>query len=111
MRKGFWGLAVLLAVFLAAPRISQAQARGGQGQGRGGQGRGGQGAAPASTAPPAQLVLRDGWGRPVTNALKPGENPAPAPKRSIAGTWMPADGPGAGIQANGPRDMPYDGKP
>lgn len=105
MWKGFWGLAVLLVVFLAVPRISQAQGRGGQGQGRGGQG------AATSSAPPAELILRDGWGRPVTNPLKPGEKPGPAPKHSIAGTWLPADGPGAGIQANGPRDMPYDGKP
>jgi hypothetical protein len=56
-------------------------------------------------------VLLDGWGRPVTDALKPGENPGPAPRHDISGIWEPARGPGDGIQANGPRDMPYDGKP
>jgi hypothetical protein len=56
-------------------------------------------------------VLLDGWGRPVTDALKPGEKPGPAPRHDISGIWEPARGPGDGIQANGPRDMPYDGKP
>ena len=56
-------------------------------------------------------ALLDGWGRPVTDALKPGEKPGPAPRHDISGIWEPARGPGDGIQANGPRDMPYDGKP
>ena len=56
-------------------------------------------------------VLLDGWGRPVTDALKPGEKPGPPPRHDISGIWEPARGPGDGIQANGPRDMPYDGKP
>jgi hypothetical protein len=56
-------------------------------------------------------VLRDGWGRPVVNALKPGEKPEPAPRHDLSGIWEPANGPGDGIQANGPKDMPYDGKP
>jgi hypothetical protein len=56
-------------------------------------------------------ALLDGWGQPVTDALKPGEKPGPAPRHDISGIWEPARGPGDGIQANGPRDMPYDGKP
>jgi hypothetical protein len=62
-------------------------------------------------ATPTDRVLLDGWGRPVTDPLKPGEKPAPAPRHNIAGTWEPARGPGDGIQAFGPRDMPYDGDP
>jgi hypothetical protein len=62
-------------------------------------------------APPAGPMLLDGWGRPVVDALKPGEKPGPAPRHDISGVWEPARGPGDGIQANGPRDMPYDGKP
>jgi hypothetical protein len=37
--------------------------------------------------------------------------PAPAPRHDISGTWAPATGPGAGIQANGVQAMPNDGKP
>jgi len=40
-----------------------------------------------------------------------GEKPAPAPKRDLSGVWEPAQGPGAGVQANGTGDMPSDGKP
>lgn len=53
-------------------------------------------------------VLLDGWGRPVINALKPGEK---APRHDISGIWEPARSPGDGIQPAGARDMPYDGKP
>lgn len=56
-------------------------------------------------------VLLDGWGRAVNDALKPGEKPGAAPRHDISGIWEPARGPGDGIQANGPHDMPYDGKP
>jgi len=70
----------------------------------------GAGKEPQAT-PGAGPVLLDGWGRPVVNALKPGEKPGPAPRHDISGVWEPARGPGDGIQANGPRDMPYDGKP
>ena len=62
-------------------------------------------------ATPFERVLRDGWGTPVTDALKPGEKPGPAPRHDISGTWEPARGPGDGIQAFGPRDMPSDGAP
>jgi hypothetical protein len=37
--------------------------------------------------------------------------PAPAPRHDISGTWEPANGPGDGIQANGVKAMPNDGKP
>lgn len=66
---------------------------------------------PAQTPSSPGLVLLDGWGAPVKDLLKPGEKPGPAPRHDISGTWEPARGPGDGIQANGPRDMPYDGKP
>ena len=59
---------------------------------------------------PAPLKLVDGWGRPVTDPLH-GQKPGPAPRHDISGTWEPARGPGDGIMATGPRDMPYDGKP
>lgn len=60
---------------------------------------------------PSERVLRDGWGTPVIDALKPGEKPGPAPRHDISGTWEPSRGPGDGIQAFGPRDMPSDGAP
>ena len=75
-------------------------------------GRNGLGASkePQTTAHSVPALL-DGWGRPVTDVLKPGEQPGPAPRHDISGIWEPARGPGDGIQANGPHDMPYDGKP
>lgn len=36
---------------------------------------------------------------------------AAAPRHDISGTWEPANGPGDGIQANGVKAMPDDGKP
>jgi hypothetical protein len=69
--------------------------------------------AHAQTTPkvPATVVLRDGWGRPVVDPLKGGQKAGPAPKHDISGIWEPARAPGDGIQANGPHEMPYDGKP
>ena len=58
-------------------------------------------------APSSAPALLDGWGRPVKAASKPG----PAPRHDISGIWEPARGPGDGIMAWGPRDMPYDGAP
>jgi hypothetical protein len=58
----------------------------------------------------ADLTVLDGWGRPLTDPLAGGKTPGPAPARNIDGMWEPADGPGAGIQANGPSSMPSDGK-
>ena len=43
---------------------------------------------------------------PITN-----QNKKPAPKRNIAGTWGPAEGAGAGIQAGGVKSKPNNGKP
>jgi hypothetical protein len=37
--------------------------------------------------------------------------PAPAPRHDISGTWEPANGFSDGIQAQGVKDMPNDGKP
>ena len=69
--------------------------------------------AHAQTTPkvPATVTLRDGWGRPVIDPLKGGQKAGPAPKHDISGIWEPARAPGDGIQANGPHEMPYDGKP
>jgi hypothetical protein len=39
------------------------------------------------------------------------QKPAPAPRHNISGTWTPAAGPGAAIQAGGVAAMPNDGKP
>lgn len=51
----------------------------------------------------------DGWGKPVPAPDKNYKS-APAPKHDISGTWEPAEGPGAGIQAQGSRNMPADGR-
>lgn len=51
--------------------------------------------------------LNPDWNKPpITDA-----NKKPAPKRSLAGTWAPADGPGAGTQAGGVQLKPNNGKP
>ena len=92
-------LAALFA-FLTFPTVSQAQA-----------GPGSNSDASKSQDASSGQLLRDGWGKPVTSALKPGEKPGPAPRHDISGTWEPARGPGDGIQAFGPRDMPSDGAP
>jgi hypothetical protein len=43
---------------------------------------------------------------------KKGEKPAPAtPTRDISGIWVPAEGPQAGVLADGAAAMPSDGKP
>jgi len=66
--------------------------------------------ARAQTAQPAAPVALDGWGRPVISPVT-GPKPVPAPRRDLSGIWEPANGPGDGIQPNGPKDMPSDGKP
>jgi hypothetical protein len=48
--------------------------------------------------------------RPVENKDR-SATAAPAPFHDISGTWAPANGPGDGIQANGVKAMPNDGKP
>jgi hypothetical protein len=55
------------------------------------------------------LTVVDGWGNPVKDPLAGGKTAGPAPVHDISGTWEPARGPGAGIQANGPVSMPSDG--
>jgi hypothetical protein len=51
--------------------------------------------------------LNPQWDKPrITDA-----NRKPAPRRNIAGTWGPADGPGAGTQAQGVPAKPNNGKP
>jgi hypothetical protein len=49
--------------------------------------------------------------RAVYDADRPGERPGPAPRRDISGIWVPAEGPGGGIQADGAQLMPASGKP
>jgi hypothetical protein len=90
MRKGYLASMIVLAPVLAASLPAHAQ-----------------------TTPkvPATVTLRDGWGRPVVDPLKGGQKASPAPKHDISGIWEPARAPGDGIQANGPHEMPYDGKP
>jgi len=46
-----------------------------------------------------------------TKSEVPAGTAAPAPPHDISGTWAPANGPGDGIQANGVKAMPNDGKP
>jgi hypothetical protein len=51
--------------------------------------------------------LTPDWDKPpITDA-----NRKPAPRRSLAGTWGPADGPGAGTQAAGVQLKPNNGRP
>ena len=103
--------ALLLASTAVYAQAGRGQQQGGDGQaqtGRGGQGRGG-GGGRGQVVSTADLTVLDGWGRPLTNPLPGGKTPGPAPVRNLAGMWEPANGPGAGIQANGPVSMPSDG--
>ena len=51
--------------------------------------------------------LTPDWDKPrVTDA-----NRKPAPRRSLAGTWGPAAGPGAGTQGSGVQLKPNNGRP
>jgi hypothetical protein len=61
----------------------------------------------------APLVFAQNGQRPpaAVATQKTVATPAPAPRHDISGTWAPATGPGAGIQANGVQAMPNDGKP
>lgn len=90
MRKGYLASMIVLVAVLATSLAAHAQ---------------------TTSKVPATVVLRDGWGRPVVDPLQGGQKAGPAPKHDISGIWEPARGPGDGIQANGPHDMPYDGKP
>lgn len=42
---------------------------------------------------------------------RPGEKPAPAPRRDISGIWVPAAGAGVGVQADGAQLKPSRGRP
>jgi hypothetical protein len=101
MRKGHIVAIIVLAAALASSPFARTQNAPANNPGQGG----------GQTASSPGLVLLDGWDRPVKDLLKPGDKPGPAPRHDISGTWEPQRGPGDGIQANGPRDMPYDGKP
>jgi len=46
-----------------------------------------------------------------SDASKDQKAPAPAPRHDISGTWIPANGSKDGVQANGVKAMPSDGKP
>ena len=56
---------------------------------------------------PQQAGKASGAAKDKTAAAPSG----PAPVHDISGTWEPANGPGDGIQANGVKAMPNDGKP
>src|SRR5262245_66310847 len=103
---------LIVAVIVLASVVGLAQAGGGQqpngGRRGGGQGRGGGGGG-RGVQSTADLTVVVGWGNPVKNPLAGGKAPGPAPTRDVSGTWEPANGPGAGIQANGPVSMPSDG--
>jgi hypothetical protein len=46
-----------------------------------------------------------------TGAASPKAAPAAAPRHDLSGTWEPANGPSEGIQPDGVKAMPNDGKP
>ena len=50
-------------------------------------------------------------GGPQPSAARGNSTAGPVPRHDLSGTWMPADGTGVGIQANGVQAMPNDGKP
>jgi len=103
-----WHL-VLAAIIVLASAAVIAQGRGQQ-QGGGGQGRGGGGGGGGrGVVTTAEVTVIDGWGKPVRDPLAGGKTAGPAPVRNLSGMWEPANGPGAGIQANGPFSMPSDG--
>lgn len=67
----------------------------------------------------APAFAQSGWLNPAWPDMPKGPHsapekttpPGPAPIHSIAGTWGPRQGAGAGIQAGGVQAMPNDGKP
>lgn len=84
----FVRLAPLFLLALAAAAIAGAQA-----------------VKPQTAAPGGWLV--PDWNKPpITNA-----NRKPAPRRNLTGMWAPADGAGAGTQAQGIPSKPNNGKP
>lgn len=61
----------------------------------------------AGLAPPAAADY-DGWGRPA--GPPPAPKSLPGPTHDISGTWEPAGGPLDGVQFNGSKAFPEDGK-
>jgi hypothetical protein len=51
------------------------------------------------------------WPGAVYDSDKKGQKPAPAPRRSLSGIWEPAKSAADGVQADGAKVMPSDGKP
>ena len=62
--------------------------------------------AHAQNSPPGGWLIPD-WNKPAITAA----NKKAAPRRSLAGTWGPAEGAGAGTQASGVQLKPNNGKP
>jgi hypothetical protein len=56
--------------------------------------------------PQQPIAAKDQKGATVAD-----QKTAPAPRHDISGTWEPANGPSDGIQADGVKAMPNDGKP
>ena len=59
----------------------------------------------------AALVMCAPLSRAQTAQANASSGAAPAPRHDISGTWSPARGEGDGIQGQGAKDMPEDGKP
>jgi len=59
----------------------------------------------------AGLIICSPLSRGQTAQAKASSGAAPAPRHDISGTWTPARGDGDGIQGQGAKDMPEDGKP
>ena len=54
-------------------------------------------------------IHRDGWDRPVPDAVK-GQKSDPAPIHDLTGIWEPTPGYRDGVQATGAKENPSDGK-
>jgi len=54
-------------------------------------------------------IHRDGWDRPVPDAVK-GQKSDPAPVHDLTGIWEPTPGYRDGVQATGAKENPSDGK-
>src|SRR6185369_7582659 len=96
-----WHLIVAAIVLASAVGLAQG-GRGQRGRGQGPEPSGANGDGGGRLArSTADLTVVDGWGNPVKDPLAGGKTAGPAPVHDISGTWEPARGPGAGIQANG----------
>jgi hypothetical protein len=99
MQKRFVAPKLLLAVLIFSPlaRAQGAPQRSATSKGQN-----------TTAASPAPLDV-DGWGRPAFRPVQ-GQKPAPALPHDISGTWEPAGGPLDGVQFNGSKAFPEDGK-